>query len=131
MDLIADTSYLIGLWRGQPWAISYAAANSSKSLGIPWIVLGEFWHGSIRAGHDVKTVSDFLAVGLPIIDSLPVIPVYAQICSTIQTEPAYKLIGQNDLWIAAVAVTLGKPLLSRNRRHFESIPNLRLEVLQP
>lgn len=131
MDLIADTSYLIGLWRGQPWAISYAAANSSKSLGIPWIVLGEFWHGSIRAGHDVKTVSDFLAVGLPIIDPLPVIPVYAQICSTIQTEPAYKLIGQNDLWIAAVAVTLGKPLLSRNRRHFKSIPNLRLEVLQP
>jgi len=131
MDLIADTSYLIGLWRGQPLAISYAAANSSKSLGIPWIVLGEFWHGSIRAGHDVKTVSDFLSVGLPIIDPLPVIPVYAQICSKIQTEPAYKLIGQNDLWIASVAVALGKPLLSRNRRHFESIPNLRLEVLQP
>jgi len=131
MDLIADTSYLIGLWRGQAWATTYAAANSSKSLGIPWIVLGEFWHGSVRAGHDVKTVSEFLAVGLSIIDPVPVIPVYARICAKIQFEPVYKLIGQNDLWIASVAVALDKPLLSRNRRHFESIPNLRLEVLQP
>ena len=131
MDLIADTSYLIGLWRGQTWAASYAAANSSKSLGIPWIVLGEFWQGSVRAGHDTKTASEFLAVGLPIIDPVPVIQGYAQICAKLQSEPVYKLIGQNDLWIASVAVSLNKPLLSRNKRHFESIPNLRLEVLQP
>jgi predicted nucleic acid-binding protein len=131
MDLIADTSYLIGLWRGQPWATSYASVNSSKSLGIPWIVLGEFWHGSVRAGHDAKTVSEFLAVGLAILDPIPVIPAYAQICAKLQSEPVYKLIGQNDLWIAAVAVAHSKPLLSRNKRHFESIPNLRLEVLQP
>ncbi len=130
MDLIADTSYLIGLWRAQPWATSYAAANSSKSLGIPWIVLGEFWQGSVCAGHDAKTVSEFLAIGLPIIDPVPVIPAYAQICAKLQSEPVYKLIGQNDLWIAAVAVAHNKPLLSRNKRHFESIPNLRLEVLQ-
>jgi len=95
------------------------------------LLLGEFWHGSVRAGHDVKTVSEFLAVGLSIIDPVPVIPVYAHICAKIQFEPVYKLIGQNDLWIASVAVALDKPLLSRNRRHFESIPNLRLEVLQP
>ena len=131
MDLIADTSYLIGLWRGQSWASSYAASNPSKSLGIPWIVLGEFWHGSIRAGHDSKMVSEFLAVGLPLIDPAPVIPVYAQICSKLQSDPVYKLIGQNDLWIASVAVALNKPLLTRNSRHFNSIPDIRLEVLQP
>ena len=131
MDLIADTSYLIGLWRGQSWATSYAASNPSKSLGIPWIVLGEFWHGSVRVGHDSKMVSEFLAVGLPLIDPAPIIPVYAQICSKLQSDPVYKLIGQNDLWIASVAVALNKPLLSRNRRHFKSIPDIRLEVLQP
>ena len=131
MDLIAETSYLIGLWRGQSWATSYAASNSSKSLGIPWIVLGEFWHGSVHAGHDSKMVSEFLAVGLPLIDPAPIIPVYAQICSKLQSDPVYKLIGQNDLWIASVAVALNKPLLSRNRRHFKSIPDIRLEVLQP
>ncbi len=131
MDLIADTSYLIGLWRGQSWAISYAVSNPSKSLGIPWIVLGEFWHGSVRAGHDPKMVSEFLAVGLPLIDPAPIIPVYAQICFKLQSDPVYKLIGQNDLWIASVAVALNKPLLTRNSRHFISIPDIRLEVLQP
>ena len=131
MDLIADTSFLIGLWRGQSWASSYAASNPSKSLGIPWIVLGEFWHGSIRAGHDSKMVSEFLAVGLPLIDPAPAIPVCAQICSKLQSESVYKLIGQNDLWIASVAVALNKPLLTRNSRHFNSIPDIRLEILQP
>jgi predicted nucleic acid-binding protein len=76
-------------------------------------------------------VSEFLAVGLPLIDPAPIIPVYAQICSKLQSDPVYKLIGQNDLWIASVAVALNKPLLSRNRRHFKSIPDIRLEVLQP
>jgi len=131
IDLIADTSYLTGLWRGQAWATSHAAANSFKSLGIPWIVLGEFWHGSILAGHDAKTVGEFLAIGVSITDPGPVIPVYARICAELQGEPAYQSIGQNDLWIASVAVALDKPLLTRNRRHFENIPNLRLEVLQP
>lgn len=131
MDLIADTTYLIGLWRGQAWATSHAAANSFKSLGIPWIVLGEFWHGAIRAGHDAKTVGEFLAIGVPITDPGPVIPVYARICAKLQGEPGYQNIGQNDLWIASVAVAHDKPLLTRNRRHFENIPNLRLEVLQP
>ena len=131
MDLIADTSYLIGLWRGQSWATSYAASNSSKSLGIPWIVLGEFWHGSVHAGHDSKMVSEFLAVRLPLIEPAPIIPVYAQICSKLQSDPVYKLIGQNDLWITSVAVALNKHLLTRNRRHFKSIPDIRLEVLQP
>lgn len=48
MDQIADTSFLIGLWRNQPWAASYAGRNSAKSLGIPWIVVGEFKHGAVR-----------------------------------------------------------------------------------
>jgi len=39
------------------------------------------------------------------------------------------MIGQNDIWIGSVAVALRKPLLSRNRRHFESIPGLEVVAL--
>lgn len=130
MDLIADTSYLIGIWRGQSWATSHASANSTKSLGIPWIVLGEFQHGSVRAGHDSKTVSEFLEIGIALMDPAPVIPIYASICARLQTDPVYRLMGQNDLWIASVALAFDKPLVTRNRRHFEYIPRLRLEVLE-
>lgn len=130
MDLIADTSFLIGMWRRQPWAVAFASSNPGKSLGLPWVALGEFWHGATRAGHDPVLVRGFLSIGVPILDPEPVIPVYGRICAAIQDSPGYREIGQNDLWMAAVSVALGKPLLTRNIRHFRSIPDLRVEVVE-
>jgi predicted nucleic acid-binding protein len=92
--------------------------------------LGEFQHGAVRAGHDSKTVCEFLEIGIALMDPAPVIPVYASICAGLQADPVYRLIGQNDLWIASIAVAFDKPLVTRNRRHFESIPRLCLEALE-
>jgi hypothetical protein len=44
VELIADTTFLVGRWRKQPWAMTFAAGQALKVLGIPWVVLGEFWH---------------------------------------------------------------------------------------
>lgn len=129
MDLIADTTFLVGLWRGQSWARDYAAANPGRSVGLPWVVLGEFWHGALRVGHDPERVRAFLSIGLPLLDPGPVIPVYARVCARLQGQPGWGEIGQNDLWIAATSIAFDKPLLSRNRRHFGEIEGLRLEVL--
>ncbi|MFT3991362.1 MAG: type II toxin-antitoxin system VapC family toxin [Luteolibacter sp.] len=129
MELIADTTLLIGLWRGQPWARNFAAKNPGKTLGIPWIVLGEFWHGAMRANHPEEQVRRFLSIGLPIIDPTIVIPSYAKICAALQSQSVYRNIGQNDLWIAATAIALDKPLVTRNQRHFEQIDGLKLQVL--
>jgi len=130
VDAIADTTFLVGLWRRQAWAIRYAASHPTISLGIPWMVLGEFWHGAVRAKHPVDTVREFLTLGLPIAGAENVIPTYARLCSTLQDRPLYRQIGQNDLWIAAVALTENKPLITRNLRHFGEIPDLRCEVLE-
>ena len=35
MDLIADTTLLVGLWRRQAWAMSFAKANPGRCLGLP------------------------------------------------------------------------------------------------
>ena len=129
MDLIADTSFLVGLWRRQAWALSFARENAGCSLGLPWVVLGEFWHGATRAGHDPLRVRGFLELGIPLMDPSGVINRYAEICSELQERSCYKKIGQNDLWIAAVAVEAGLPLVSRNQRHFHEIPKLELRVL--
>jgi predicted nucleic acid-binding protein len=130
MDLIADTSYLVGLWRGQAWATSYATAHATKTLGLPWIVLGEFWHGAIVARHDAKEVQDFLSIGVQLVDPVPVVSHYARICAELSGQKEYRNIGQNDLWIAAVAMAHGKPLVSRNRRHFGLVEGLQVEALQ-
>ena len=130
MELIADTSFLVGLWRGQAWAQSYARAHFSRSLGLPWIVQGEFWHGALRTGHDPEKVRDFLSIGVPLNDPEPVVPAYARICAALQDSPTYRAIGQNDLWIAAVAMTFALPLVTKNVRHFDQIKGLQVEALQ-
>ena len=35
-------------------------------------------------------------------------------------------LGDNDLWIAATALEMDTELVTRDRRHFDRIPNLRL-----
>jgi len=132
MDLIVDTTFLVGLWRRQPWALDFAVANRSTTLGIPWVVLGEFWHGATRAGHAQEEVKRFLDLGIPVWDPAPVIQVYAKACASLQEEaPAvYRSIGQNDLWIAAVAIHAQCPLLSRNQRYFDKISRLKLIALE-
>lgn len=131
MDLIADTTFLVGLWRRQTWALDFASVNPSKTLGIPWVVRGEFWHGAVRAGHDPAEVERFLALGLPLDDVAEAVTAYARIAAALQLlhPDVYQGIGQNDLWIAAVAVQAGLPLLTRNRRHFDRIDGLSLHVL--
>jgi predicted nucleic acid-binding protein len=129
MDLIADTTLLVGLWLGQPWATSFAHGHSSSRLGIPWIVLGEFWHGAMRAGHDASRVKEFLSIGIPLLETEKVIPCYAQLCSKLQDSPDYRGIGQNDLWIAAVSIACATPLVTRNARHFSGIDGLQLMVV--
>lgn len=128
MDAVADTSLLVGLWRRQGWAVQYAANNAGLTLGIPWIVLGEFWHGAQRAGHPEELVRNFLTLGQTIWDPEPVVPEYARLCASLQDHAVYYQIGQNDLWIAAVAVTINKPLVTRNLRHFGAVPGLRYLV---
>lgn len=63
-------------------------------------------------------------------DTEPVVPCYARICAALQDSPAYRSIGQNDLWIAAVAVAFALPLVTKNLRHFSHIEGLRIEALQ-
>ncbi len=68
MDFIADTSLLVGLWRRQDWALAFAHKHPDGALGVPWVVLGEFWHGAIRAGHSRDRVQAFLMLGIPLMD---------------------------------------------------------------
>jgi predicted nucleic acid-binding protein len=119
----------VGLWRRQGWAVHFARENPDKVLGLSWVVLGEFWHGAIRAGHDRRTVQAFLDMGIPLLDPAPVIHHYANLCAALQDDPDYRRTGQNDLWIGAVALAFDKPLVTRNRRHFDSFPDLELLAL--
>ena|GEM_PF-4404522 len=63
MDLIGDTTFLVGLWRRQAWALNFAQENPGKTLGIPWVVRGELWHGAGGRGMPRRR-SRFAAQGV-------------------------------------------------------------------
>ena len=128
MELIADTSLLVGLWRKQAWAVDFAQANRQRFLGIPRKVLGEFWHVALKSDHDPEIACRFLLSGLPVHIFAPVVLVYARICYQAQKSGFYADIGQTDLWIAATALSLRLPLVTCNQRHFHRIDGMRPEI---
>ena len=70
-------------------------------------------------------------IAVHLLDATSVVPAYARICAALAFCPAYRLIGQDDLWIAAVAVSFNKPLLTSNRFHINLFDGFQLELLEP
>lgn len=109
--------------------MDFARVNQGRSLALPRFVLGEFWHGAMKAGHDRARVEDLPRIGLEINDAGPAIPHYARLCAQALEEGFFAQVGQNDFWIAAVGISLELPLVSRNRRHFDKFRDLPLKSL--
>lgn len=94
--------------------------HPDEQLGIPAVVLGEFSEGFEDPDHPILTGyrSDF-----------PIFPVDEIIASHYGTisrilRAGGNLIGSNDIWIAATALSLPCPLLTRNADHFARVPAL-------
>ena len=125
MDFLADTGFLIDLWREarQPGAATrFARANAHKQVGICWIVEGEFLSGSVLANHDTTVVSTFLEHYPVVHSNSAIVRRYSELFANLRRRN--QLIGPNDLWIAAAALSLGLPLLTRNTDEFERVPDL-------
>ena len=125
MDFLADTGFLIDLWREarQPGAATrFAQSNARKQVGICWVVEGEFLSGSMLADHDTTVVSTFLGHYPVVHSNCAIVRRYSDLFAILRRRN--RLIGPNDLWIAATALSLGLPLLTRNADEFERVPEL-------
>ena len=122
MDFLADTGFLIDLWRQvrQPGqAMRFAKANAHRQVGMCWIVEGEFLSGSVLADHDPGLVKSFLG-RYPIVHSNSAITrQYARLFADLRRRN--QLIGPNDLWIAATARASGAVLYTCNGKDFDWI----------
>lgn len=127
MDFLADTGFLIDLWREavRPAVASrFAQRNATKQVGICWVVAGEFLSGALSAGHDAQMIASFLA-RYPVIQSNGhIVREYAALFAELKQRN--QLIGPNDLWIAACARALDIPLLTANVAEFGRVQGLKV-----
>lgn len=125
--LIFDTTFLIDFQRERTArkpgpAHQFLIENENSCALLPATVYGEFAEG-------FENLSDPAFVSL--VESFRFLPVSREIASVYATitrtlRQSGRLIGSNDLWIAATAVHKGHPLVTRNLDHFARVPGIHL-----
>jgi tRNA(fMet)-specific endonuclease VapC len=121
--MILDTNALSAFFEGD--AQLKAVLSKARKFSLPVIVLGEYRFGlagsRLRriiepALDSLQTISEILAI-----DTETIQP-YAKLCHRL--KQAGTPIPSNDLWIAALAVQHGLPIVSRDK-HFDIVPGIR------
>lgn len=127
MDILADTVFLIDLWResrAPGRATLFARAHVDLQVGICWVVAAEFLGGALAAGQDAAMAESFLSRYAIVHSGPAIVRTYARLYAELRSRS--NLIGPNDLWIAAAATSLDLPLLTRNANEFRRVQGLRV-----
>lgn len=125
--LMFDTTFLIDFQRergkggGGPAHDLLREHRDSRAV-LPVVALGEYREGFA----DV-----FDPAFLTVVESFEVVPVSARVAEIYGREARRlrakgRLIGANDLWIAATALERGMPLVTRNLEEFARVEGLQL-----
>jgi tRNA(fMet)-specific endonuclease VapC len=122
--MIADSDVLIDYLRGRgEWADRIAIELGSRSFATTAIAAFELRSGvrTPRQARDVETLLDAMTI-------LPFGPEEAAAAAEarLKVEAKGQPIGMADYLIAGTCIAAGGVLLTRNRKHFERVPGLKL-----
>ena len=123
-----DTDFLVGLLRKDESATAFAKklGESGEGVSVTPIAVAELFTGAYLSEHpeNVELVQDLIAN----LDLLAFDATAAQVAG--QTIAALQKqgqpIGDFDTLIAAVAMRHNKTLVTRNVKHFQRVPNLKV-----
>ena len=125
MEVIADTTVLIDLWRYSRKPSRLAELKNKvrdAAILVPWITQAEFSRGALFQGVSLDRLKDFYR-GFHLVPlDQPTIDTYCRLWVTMAKggrAPSYP-----DLWIAACAIARDLAVLTRNPKHFANIPDL-------
>ena len=125
--LIFDTTFLIDFQRersgSRGGAHAFLEDHADAVAYLPMTAYGEF-----AEGFPNRTDPAFLSV----VESFELLPVtravadrYADVARALRARG--KLIGSNDLWIAAAALEKEMALVTRNAADFSRVPGLKIK----
>ncbi|MCH7565036.1 MAG: type II toxin-antitoxin system VapC family toxin [Gemmatimonadetes bacterium] len=123
-----DTTFLIDLQRerargdAEGAAHRFLAADPGLELHLSTVALGEFAEGFEDEDHPVLRVVRELHVLLPVDEATAL--TYGGLTRGLRRQG--RLIGTNDLWIAAASVRHGLPLVTANPAEFGRVNGLQV-----
>ena len=133
MGVILDTSVLIEAERGNFDLEEFTKGREQEPFGLSVISVAELLHGVHRADTGMRRVKRSAYVEKAI-DLFPIYPfgiqparIYAQIWANLMKQGIQ--IGAHDLMIGSTALASGFSVASFNKRHFDKIEGLKLELL--
>ena len=127
VDRLVATDFLIDRWRnGEASDASlYARAHREDSLAISWIVKGDFLRAAETARYDSPEVVKFLARYPTQWPDEEIVIGYARL--SVRFRQQSFSFAANDLWLAASALRLSVPLVTRNTNAFAKVSGIRLD----
>jgi tRNA(fMet)-specific endonuclease VapC len=129
-EILLDTNVFSFLLRQADTRASlYQPHIQDRIVVISYVTIGElyFWAEGRKWGVErLRLLEEKIRDTTVIRYDLEVCRTYARLKYGLRTPSgSHRVIGDNDLWIAACAVRYEIPLVTHNRRHFEGIPGLK------
>ena len=125
MEVVADTTVLIDLWRYRktPRCLSDLTGKvGDAAILVPWITQAEFSRGALFKDVPAEALAEFHAGFQLLAFENAVIEHYCHLWVAMARKG--QTPGYPDLWIAACAVAANAAVLTRNPKHFEGVPGL-------
>jgi len=128
LKYLLDTNIVIYVLKRRPKEVLNVFNANASRMAISSITLSELMYGaekSLNTDKNLEAVEEFVS-------HLEVLPYdakasqhYGQIKAALEKKG--QIIGENDIHIAAHAISHGLILVSNNVREFKRVPNLALE----
>lgn len=130
VKIVLDTNIIIEYFKGNLKVVSFISEHI-KQISIPYVVVGELYYGAYNSTNfdkHFKQINDFLSYfEILYFDDLSDVKYYSIIKEKLKKTG--KLIPENDIWIASLAISKNASLIS-NDRHFLNVLPFGLLLLE-
>lgn len=129
LNYLLDTNICIYIIKKHPISVAHKFEQVTVGeVGMSIVTYGELLYGAYKSQYKKKSLAileELSSFIVPLPMSTHVSKYYGEIRS--QLEQQGKIIGNNDLWIAAHTIALDVKLVTNNVKEFSRIPQLSIE----
>jgi tRNA(fMet)-specific endonuclease VapC len=129
LRFLLDTDTFIYIRRSQPESVLQAFHNlHTGEAAISVITYGELIYGVAKSSQRAAALKNLARIVQRLsVLALPETAAEAYGAIRAELEAAGKMIGSNDLWIAAHAVAAGLTLVTNNEKEFRRVRGLKIQ----